>query len=177
MIDKNNLQSLFTEIDEHLLGQGENSNRVLTIYGGAALISLGVSERATVDIDVFDPKLDEALERSIKSIAKKYFYDERWVNSTGSAFSYELPDGWRERSQIIFKGKLLTVKVLGRVDLIFTKFLAELDRGEDLEDLINLKPSHQELQSIERELKGLELEPTWSKKVDEIIKVLLREKI
>lgn len=169
MIDKGNLLNLFAEVDSHLKSQGLSSCQGIVIYGGAALISIGVSERATVDIDVFAPKIDGALEAAIVNVAEKYDFDKNWINSTGRAFVDEMPKGWRDRVQPLYKGEVLIVKILGRIDLIYTKFLAELDRGEDLEDLKSLKPTKSELRRIEEQLKSLEESSLWKQKVDEII--------
>lgn len=176
VIDKSNLKNHLQELDEQLVLLGEAKSRELIIYGGAALISMDIISRATVDIDVFSPHLDAVIVKAIKTIAEKHLYDENWINSTGSAFSYELPQGWRERSIVFFKGKVLTVKTLSRIDLIFTKFLAELDRGEDLEDLKSLKPTKNDLEKIKSALINLESNQAWSQKIDEIVELLLESK-
>ncbi|MCB0341638.1 MAG: hypothetical protein H6626_09335 [Pseudobdellovibrionaceae bacterium] len=172
MIDKENIIALLREVDEQLLRLKQSAPQEIIIYGGAALISLGLISRATVDIDVFAPQIDFALESAIKNIAKRHLFDERWINSTGKAFVKELPTGWEGRASTLFEGKILRVKILGRVDLIFTKMLAELDRGEDFEDLKSLKPTKKELEKIRQPLRSLESSSAWKNKVDEIIKML-----
>ena len=158
MIDKGNLKAHFQELDEQLVLLGETEPRELIIYGGAALISMDILNRATVDIDVFDPQLDEGLLKAVKIIAEKHLYDENWINSTGKAFSYELPQGWKDRSIVFYRGNLLIVKTLAR---------------EDLEDLISLRPTKKELEKIKGKLISLEPDKRWAKKVEEISKTLL----
>jgi hypothetical protein len=102
-------------------------------------------------------------------------FDENWINSTGKAFSHELPGGWRERTVVVFSGRVLTVKVLGRLDLIFTKILAELDRGEDFEDLVSLGPTKAEIENLRRFLVDLEKGKPWKVKVGQLLKSLLKD--
>ncbi|MDC0980312.1 DUF6036 family nucleotidyltransferase [Bdellovibrionales bacterium] len=170
MIDKENIIALLEELDDSLSDQEES--RTITIYGGAALISMNLLDRATVDIDVFQPNLDESLKKAIREVGEKHLLDELWINSTGSAFITELPKDWQDRTTLLFKGEYLTVKSLGRTDLIFTKLLAELDRGEDLKDLENLKPTRKELDFIKTSLLDLEDEKTWRNKVNKLIEHL-----
>ncbi len=150
MIDKSNLHYLFSELDQFLFDN--NESRSLTIYGGAALIALDILNRATFDINVFQPQLDKILLEAISAVGEKHNFNEYWVNSAGKAFVSELPEGWRSRRASIYSGKALNIFSLGRSDLIFTKILAELDRQENMPDIIRLKPSLNELNSLKRHL-------------------------
>jgi len=170
MIDNKNLNLLFEELNKALEFQGEKRNFV--IYGGAALISLNITNRATVDIDVFRPKLDPILREIIKEVGSRLMLGEYWVNSTGNAFVSELPKGWQKRTTQIYNGNNLEVRTLGRVDLIFTKVLAELDRQEDWIDLVSLRPLPSELKEIKQHLLDLEDNQEWKNKVLEILKKL-----
>lgn len=170
MIDSKNILRLLKELDDYLFDR--SAPRALVIYGGAALISMGITQRATVDIDVFQPKLDPILSEGIRFIAKKYLFDEHWINSTGNAFVKELPEGWRSRTVEYFKGRSLTISTLGRTDMIFTKLLAELDRQEDMQDLKQLKPTKDELNFIRMPLLSLEDSSEWRSKVREILNEL-----
>jgi len=168
MIEKKNLNSLFKELDDALSLKKEKKS--IIIYGGAALISLGILDRATVDIDVFQPQIDETFLKVINKVGEAHSFGELWINSTGNAFVKELPSKWEDRVDLIFDGKYLTVSRLGRLDLIFTKLLAELDRQEDMADLMRLKPTDSELERIQEPLLLLEDNELWKTKVEEIIK-------
>ena len=170
MIDKRNLKELFRKLDLAL--SSYNEKRELVIYGGAAMISMSVADRATFDIDVFEPKIDPLLNDIIRSLGEEFSLGEHWINSTGKAFEYEMPVGWKERLRLIYEGSYLQVMSLGRLDMIFTKVLAELDRQEDFEDIISLSPSSDELQSIEPTLLVLEENKLWKQKVTELINKL-----
>lgn len=174
MIEKENLNSLFDQLNGSLNKLKEH--RKIVIYGGAALIALNHIARATVDIDVFAPRLDEVFKKVIKEVGEKNQFNEHWINSTGKAFVKELPKGWQNRTFEIYKGSNLTVLSLGRIDLIFSKLLAELDRAEDLEDVKGLKPSISELDIVAEPLMALENNQAWKKKVSELISILKRIK-
>jgi hypothetical protein len=167
MIDKNSFKGLLDELDE-LLGK-QSEFRELTIYGGAALIALNIVGRATIDIDVFQPHLDKVLQEAVIQIAKRNKLSEFWINSTGKAFIKELPAGWRQRVESVYKGKHLVVNSLGRRDLVFTKLLAELDRQEDMADILALAPTTEELQFSEEQLLKLDNKIIWQNKVKELI--------
>lgn len=111
-----------------------------------------------------------------KEVGEKNQFNEHWINSTGKAFVKELPKGWQNRTFEIYKGSNLTVLSLGRIDLIFSKLLAELDRAEDLEDVKGLKPSISELDIVAEPLMALENNQAWKKKVSELISILKRIK-
>jgi len=167
MIDNKNLTFLLGELDRFL--SARDAPRDLVIYGGAALISMGLSQRATVDIDVFQPKLDPVLLEGIRLIAGKQSFDEHWINSTGNAFIKELPPGWKTRTVEYYRGQSLTIRTLGRIDMIFTKLLAELDRQEDMEDLRKLRPTGAELNMLQPHILSLENSSEWKTKVTEIL--------
>ncbi|MBT4762875.1 MAG: hypothetical protein HOO06_14370 [Bdellovibrionaceae bacterium] len=167
MIEKKNLDLLFAELDELLSKQSMRYH--LIIYGGAALIANNILDRVTVDIDVFEPQLDKHILAAIKEIAKRHMFDDLWINSTGNAFKNELPKNWKTRLLQVFKGTRLTISTLGRIDLIFTKFLAELDRQEDLEDLKSLNPTVAEIKEIRTPLLELENDKQWKEKVIELL--------
>jgi Nucleotidyltransferase of unknown function (DUF6036) len=171
VIDKSNLKALFTELDQHLVAL--NAVRSITIYGGAALIALDIHDRATVDIDIFQPRVDSQLLEAIRAIGKKNKLGEYWLNSTGAAFAQELPPGWASRTTPLYRGKALQVFLLSRQDLIFTKILAELDRQEDMADLLKLRPTPAELNAISPHLISLEKSKIWQNKIKEIIDFLL----
>ncbi len=171
MIDNKNLGDLFKKLDHEL--SKLNLFRELTIYGGASLIALKQIERATVDIDVFLPRIDNKLKEIIFKMAKEFQLNDLWINSTGYAFIKELPRDWENRTQIIYKGNYLIIKSLGRIDLIFTKILAELDRQEDLLDLEQLKPQKNELEFIKDDLIKLDDSKEWRSKVNEIFEYLV----
>lgn len=171
MLVKENLLTLFKELDG-LLKQDQVSISTIVIYGGASLIFQDIIDRATVDVDVFDPQLQDKFRLRVLELAQKHSLDPNWINSTGNAFKVEMPKGWQQRVDNLFTGEVLIVNSLSRVDLIFTKLLAELDRGEDLLDLNALQPTYQELDDLTPHLLSLESNPSWKQNVMKLLSLL-----
>jgi hypothetical protein len=82
---------------------------------------------------------------------------------------------WRDRIVPFFTGDWLEVYHLSRADLIFTKFLAELDRHEDLPDIVNLQPTRKELVEVERHLIELDSDEEWRQQVKNLIREMSDE--
>jgi hypothetical protein len=66
-----------------------------------------------------------------------------WLNDGVKAFADVLPDGFAERTDRLGTFGNLTVLLLGRVDLILSKFYG--GRGVDFEDLDELSPTDEEI--------------------------------
>ena len=64
---------------------------------------------------------------------------------------------------------------LSRVNFLRSKLFAFLDRGIDLQDLILLKPSIEEINSITDWLKERDANPDWPEYVDIRLKELFSE--
>ena len=171
MIDKDSLRALLKELDEQLCKQ--QLKRSITIYGGAALIALDILDRATYDIDVFQPQIDDDFRKAISEVGKRHLFDDLWINSTGAAFVKKLPEKWQARTVPFYLGSCLTVYHLGRSDLLFTKLLAELDRQDDLPDIIRLKPKEQELLQAQKCLLKLDADKDWQAEVKKPIRKLI----
>jgi hypothetical protein len=148
MFDQKNIKKILSDFDMKL---GEkNDKREITIFGSASLLlqSIARKSRTTIDIDVIEPFVDDILRKTAAEVAEKLRLPEEWLNSAGHFFSKDLPEGWQKRTRIIYHGKNLTVRSLGREDLISTKFDAYCDRDkiDDLNDLIDLEPTNAEFQ-------------------------------
>ena len=137
-------QSVFDSLNNEL--KRKNLKRQIVICGGAALISIGIISRQTQDVDVIGPKIDPELSQIANSLAKKLNLQLGWLNNGPESLADDLPKGWENRTSTVFNGSNLTVKSLGRMDLILSKIYAACDRVEDIEDIVNLKPSKEELQ-------------------------------
>jgi hypothetical protein len=120
------------------------------VIGGAALALLGVISRETRDCDVMVP----ALAPEIVDAARDFARDVRkrgdvlrddWLNNGPAEVAKTLPVGWEQRVRVAFAGKAITLRTLGRSDLLKTKLFALCDRGQDLADCIALAPTVDEL--------------------------------
>jgi hypothetical protein len=123
------------------------------VIGGAALSILGIISRQTQDVDVLDPEIPDDIIQAAKLFAKEEgiaetSLKENWLNHGPESLRKYLRQNWRTRLQPLFKGNAITFTTLGRVDLIGTKILAYCDRGTDLKDCLDLKPSRDEILEI-----------------------------
>lgn len=131
-------------LDTELASMGCN----YTIYtcGGASLILLGFSSRATEDVDVIQTKIDAPLEAAAAIVARKFQYNKEWLNNQVHDLGRRLGKGWKRRTSVLYTGEALCVRSISRQDLINSKFHALVNRqGEDLPDVVFLNPSDEEL--------------------------------
>lgn len=119
------------------------------IIGGAALSILHIISRMTEDVDCIDPVIPNDIKiASSEFIIKNSQYGlnpEKFLNNGPISIIKTLPIGWRERTQLIFQGKALTFFTLSRIDLLKTKLDAMVHRGRDMEDVVAMKPTSNEL--------------------------------
>lgn len=113
---------------------------------GAALIALKIVSRGTKDVDVLTPKIDSELRAAAEAAGTILGLGKNWLNNGPSPLVKELPSDWDAQCTEVFKGSHLHVRSIGRRDLIYSKLYAAADRTDDIDDLISLKPSLQELE-------------------------------
>jgi len=137
------------------------------VIGGTALNLLGIVKRQTRDCDVLvPPTLDPAVVEAARAFAQERTRNgdplqDGWLNTGPATVVDYLPDGWGRRLQPAFAGAAIEFQTLSRKDLIFTKVYAYLDRETDLDDLKHLKPSRDELTSLEPWLRHVDANPAW----------------
>lgn len=156
MIDDSNLQMIFSGLDRQIAAGG--GRRIsLVVCGGTALAALGLVLRTTKDVDVlgvmekgtirkigaFPVWLSEAAMK----VARDFNLPVDWLNlGPESQLETGLPEGLPARLQKRVYGKRLTIYFISRIDQIFFKLFASLDRGGyHGEDLFKLNPSESEL--------------------------------
>ena len=166
MFNRSRLQDAL-ELLGDLLAEREQSYELLAI-GGGALLLLGLSHRATVELDVVAKRaarrwtksrpLPPELARAVDEVglALGLPSDKPWLND-GPSFLFEmgLPDGWEVRTTSVTHGGL-TVRLVARDDLIALKLWAATDarapsrRARDVGDLRVLQPTEDELRRAVR---------------------------
>lgn len=152
-------------LNEELALKGEN--RDLIACGGGVLSVMGVISRQTRDLDVITPTIDSLLLDCAMRVANKLGLDPEWLNNGPSGFIRDLEKNWETRTEIIFSGKNLTVRTLGRRDFIATKLQGLCDRDEfDLEDIVALKPTREEIESLKPWLLLRDASDFWPKRVE-----------
>lgn len=141
---------------------------VATIIGGGALVIADIINRRTKDIDCLDPQIP----KDIKEASEQFHQESpklglitNWLNNGPDSLKKNLPKGWQKRTEVIFKGGAITLYTLCRSDLLKTKLFAFCDRGQDLQDCIALKPSHQELDKAYEWVAYQDANKLWPKHV------------
>lgn len=146
MLTATNAEQVLVRLDEELVTAGEK--RSLIICGGGALIVMKVIERRTRDVDVVAPEIDPLLKKLAVLVGKEFGLSENWLNNGPASLVRDLTTGWQNRTVPVFAGKALELQALGRSDLLATKLYAFCDREDDLDDVLRLKPSKEELDSL-----------------------------
>lgn len=147
---------------EALLRQNNTEHIEPVVCGGSALIATGLIVRATKDLDIValrqngnltDPSpLPIGFLEAARQVAHNLSLPEDWVNDgPADLFRMGLPPGFNERliSRVI--GPALTVHFISRIDQIFFKLYASVDRGGyHIDDLLALGPASDELAAAGR---------------------------
>lgn len=162
------MKEVIQAFDDFLLSKRLTFEAV--IIGGGALIILDVIDRKTKDIDCLDPKIPESVVKASMEFARtrqELGLWERWLNNDPLGLKQDLPSGWQDRLQEIYRGKALKFDTLGRSDLLKSKLFAYCDRTEpDRSDLLCLKPTSIELLEAISWVKMRDSHPMWIKHVD-----------
>ena len=136
------------------------------VIGGTALALLGITSRQTRDCDVLYPDLPSEILAAARDFAtrRRAAADplaENWLNNGPSSLADSLPGDWLSRVQPAFEGRAVTLRVLGRGDLLRSKLFALCDRGIDLPDCLALAPSAAEIDEIRPWLEQQDANPGW----------------
>lgn len=145
------------------------------IIGGAALLVLGIIDRATRDVDCLTPHIPNVIKSASIEFAKQVGLDSEWLNNGPESLQDDLPPGWKDRAELIYKGEALTLHTLGRIDLLRSKLYAYCDRQQDLQDCIAMAPSQHELQTIKPWLCTRDANPLWEEHVETSLKYLIQK--
>ena len=119
----------------------------IVIAGGAALILGDYVERGTADGDVVhsSPSLAH-LRSAIIQVAQEKGLSPHWLNDGVKAFTHVLPDDFQQRTERMGTFGNLRVFLLGRMDLIVSKFYG--GREVDFEDLDAMRPTDTEIEFV-----------------------------
>ena len=166
-----NTKKVFIRLDEELAKKG--ITRDIIICGGAALVSLGYTNRATADVDSIT-FLDNDFKKIADTLSEELKLKNGWLNSAVRSLGEDLPVGWETRAELIFSGKVLTVKSLSRLDLIFSKLYAAVDRSDDISDLIEMKITEEEINNTKKLVLEKDASEIWPELVEQCIAELRR---
>jgi hypothetical protein len=155
--------------DDFLVMRGLSLEAV--VIGGAALGLLGASSRQTRDCDILHPDLTLEILEAARDFAELRRCEgdvlaDDWLNNGPSSLREVLPQGWMERVETVFVGTAITLRCLGRIDLLMSKLFELCDRGIDLQDCLALAPSIEELDEIMPWLAQQDANPDWPAHVE-----------
>lgn len=162
--------------DAYLANRGLRLEAV--VVGGAALGLLGVVTRQTHDCDILFPALPEPVRQAANEFAAARRREgdvlgDNWLNNGPASLVNDLPADWQARLQMAFQGKAITLRCLGRLDLLRSKLFALCDRGTDLKDCLSLAPTKEEIDQIQPWLAERDGNPDWPAHVEETLSDLL----
>jgi len=148
-----------SEIEQYLTKLAETYDALggqpltVTICGGAGLMILGLVDRTTKDIDLVEPHhLPAEFEEASRIVSREYGLPDNWINQGPKELAeMGLPPGFHERATVKKYGKRFIVRLTSRLDQIFFKMYAAVDRGGyHADDLKKLEPTDAELTEAAR---------------------------
>lgn len=155
-LDQARTHELLLALGEQLALSG--SPVELVVIGGSALLAVGLTVRATRDVDVvalrsgdalLNPRpFPEALAAARDRVARDFDLPEGWLNAgPADLLDFGLPCGFLERLERREYGEALVVYFAGRFDQIHFKLYAMADQtaGKHEADLVALEPTRDEL--------------------------------
>jgi hypothetical protein len=146
------------------------------VIGGGALILAGIIDRPTKDLDFLDPEIPpEILEAAAEFAGSRPELWVRWFNNGPRSLIRDLPPDWEEHLQLVFEGESLTLRTLGRLDLLRSKLFAYCDRQQDVDDCVALSPTSEELQICLPWLEDRDANPDWPRHVRVSMAALAKE--
>src|SRR6266581_5169272 len=137
-VDETQVHQLFSALGEQLAAHGERVE--LVVIGGSGLLALGLTSRATRDVDVValladrtlaKPRpLPEAVIEARDRVARDFGLPENWLNAApADLLDFGLPEGFVDRLESRDYGDALTVHFASRFDQIHFKLYAMVDQG------------------------------------------------
>lgn len=173
-----NMLTVVQKFDEYLTNKNLTFNSI--IIGGAALNILKITSRFTKDVDCLDPKIPQPIKNASIEFSKVFpelGLFENWLNNGPDSLVRDLPAGWESRLQQGYLGKSVQLQVLGRIDLIKTKLFAFCDRMDpDYQDLLQLKPTREELSDSIDWVQDRDANPNWVEHVQKRF-IMLRDEL
>jgi len=160
MITPDGIEKILNALDKNI-EINKKKKISIVVCGGSALFALDLIRRTTKDVDVlglideernknsvlYMEKFPDWFKISAETVAKDFNLPEDWINLGPSAqVKSGLPSGLFERLTKKVYGKYLSVFYISRIDQIFFKLYASVDRGGyHVDDLLALDPTNEEL--------------------------------
>jgi hypothetical protein len=155
-IDQANIKDILSLLSDRISLVFPNTVWRFVVCGGAALNALNLVTRTTKDVDVIGKlvknelrfaELDDLFREQIVLCAEQFDLPHNWFNTMAESYiKTGLPSGLLQRLTWICYGQNLHIGFISRIDQIFFKLYAGVDRGGyHVDDLISLSPTESEL--------------------------------
>jgi hypothetical protein len=156
-LDQDGVLSALRDTGEALAVAGFAGEVWIVLAGGVAGLLSGhlAAHRTTGDCDVLDLDREDAwtqINAAAREIARANGLPPTWLNRDCQQFAHCFPLGWRERTEEIARFGPLRVSVVSRFDLMGSKIVSAPKRPQDLSDVMEMKPTPEELNRIEEHL-------------------------
>lgn len=163
LLDSNFAINALRATGDVLAARGRVEPIELVVAGGTAglLGDLLSPSRTTGDCDVMwrgDLPTWGQVAQAAAAVAAQLDLPTTWLNRDCVTYAWTLLLGWRQRCEPVGVFGPLTVLRLSRIDLIATKVVGAPTRPQDVEDLIQIKPTTDELRVIAEHIDRLEAE-------------------
>ena len=162
--DKEKIEKTLVLLAELLERRGLGPYRLI-VCGGSALLVAGIQRETTKDVDILAslssenvieelPELPENLHKAVRDVAGELDVDDDWLNAGPSSIinprlpNSGLPEGFVKRLTKKEYGPKLTIFYISRLDQIFFKLYAAVDKCTmtyHVTDLKALNPNEDEL--------------------------------
>jgi hypothetical protein len=163
------LKKLFKLLDQRLIQR-------LEVYaiGAANLIAQRFLQRQTQDVDIISPpELSPEVQVLIRQIGTEHELNLKWLNTGPARDERFLSPGWKDRSTLFFKGKHLSVWLLGRADMLGLKLAAALDRTlPDEQDILAMNPTKDEWEIARLWARAYDANVDWPIAIDRLVREL-----
>jgi hypothetical protein len=120
--------------------------------------------------------LPDFLFRAAASVARDLGLDANWLNNDpsrdeGGLFQMGLPTGFADRLTEHVYGPRLTIYFIGQLDQIYFKLYAAPDRlGVDVDDLLALHPTNDELEQAARWVMTIDVSEGYRKLLQDLLR-------
>ena len=161
VIETNNRDSLLKLLAERLSISFSDKQWKFVVCGGTALQALNLVTRTTKDVDVIGEihgsditfaRLNSRFLEQVVLCARTFDLPDDWFNTGPEGYIRSgLPAGLTDRLTWKEYGHNLSIGYISRIDQIFFKLYAAVDRGGyHVDDLLALRPSKKELSAAAR---------------------------
>ena len=126
----------------------------LIVAGGGAMICSYKYPLGTVDVDAIVRRADlNEVDTYIKAVAVKLSLSPDWLNVWVSSFTHYLPADYETRLNILFQGKKVIAKTLGKEDMLILKCFAH--RSKDIGHTKTLIKQKTNIEMVENHINRL----------------------